>query len=195
MGEYVKLGGQRIKLGTCEDLYYVRYEQLKRLVFGMEKLGGNDEPEAYLKPEHGFRYRFPFPDEDEILLGMFNAYNRGYLVGVPMDFMADKEHKKICVSTACQNIYNVNHYITCPADKAWVKTCSDRSELAPLEIIQQKQVDGDLWVVCRCGWCGSAFRLPYEDAVKLTIYMPDDDFAVEVARRMLSGYGMEAILV
>ena len=28
MGEYITIDGVTVKLGTCEDLYYVRYSQL-----------------------------------------------------------------------------------------------------------------------------------------------------------------------
>ena len=48
MGEYVKLNDQIIKLGTCEDLYYARYHQIKDNLTMMTKVDGNDEPAAYL---------------------------------------------------------------------------------------------------------------------------------------------------
>ena len=54
MGEYatIKASGERVKIGTCKSLYYLRFDQ-RELV----------EPEAGW-PDI-YRYRFPFPDEDD----------------------------------------------------------------------------------------------------------------------------------
>jgi hypothetical protein len=60
MGEYAKYQGNEIKIGTCEDMYYLRYDQ-RRLV---RHLPGNVDPND---PETAcqLRFRFPWPDEDD----------------------------------------------------------------------------------------------------------------------------------
>ena len=95
MGEYVKLNDQIIKLGTCEDLYYARRDQIKDNLPLMSKVDGNDEPVGYLDPKNGYRYRFPFPDEDEQKLGTYEKFDRGLLVGVPYDILEGVEHDRI----------------------------------------------------------------------------------------------------
>ena len=131
MGEYVKFQNKIIKLGTCEDLYYGRFQQIKDNLALMQQVDGNDKPEQYLNPENGYRYRFPFPDEDGRKLGEYEKHERGLLIGVSYEVLTGVEHNKICKSTDCQGGYNVNHYIICPADPAFVPTCNQRTERAP----------------------------------------------------------------
>jgi len=198
MGEYIRLAsGEQIKLGTCEDLYYARFEQVQIAAHSAEKLDGNDNPSAYLEEKYGWRYRFPFPDEDEIPIGHFDKFDRGYIVPVPYKFYnEDFDHRDICVSTSVNGSYNVNQYVKCPADKEWVKTCSDRESHAPLEIVQQKQVEGKLWLIARCGWCRSKYRLPLGKAIEMIEVLKesgekyDRDYEKTIAKRILSGYGL-----
>ena len=58
MGEYAirKSDRQSIKIGTCEDMYYLRYEDQDKVT-----------PES--GSDFGFRWRIPFPSEDKILPG------------------------------------------------------------------------------------------------------------------------------
>ena len=65
MGEIISIEGTPVKLGTCEDLYYARYEEIERVVASgrTARREGNLAPAAYLTAA-GFRYRFPFPEED-----------------------------------------------------------------------------------------------------------------------------------
>jgi hypothetical protein len=72
MGEYAKRksDGQEIKIGTCEDMYYIRFEDR----FKVSPLDGNTDISR--EPE-GCRFRLPFPDEDNILPGDYEDFNRG----------------------------------------------------------------------------------------------------------------------
>ena len=58
MGEYAirKSDREPIKIGTCEDMYYLRFEDQAKVT--------PDECS-----EFGYRWRIPFPDEDHILPG------------------------------------------------------------------------------------------------------------------------------
>ena len=71
MGEYIILGKLgHFKLGTCEDLYYIRYHDLKAAVEREEThpVSGNLPPKVYLQGD--FRFRFPFPDGIRISRGI-----------------------------------------------------------------------------------------------------------------------------
>ena len=76
MGEYATRisDGERVKIGTCESLYYLRADQ-RHLVTGGD-LGTNPERDYW---PH-VRFRFPFPDEDEINPGEFEDHQRGLLI-------------------------------------------------------------------------------------------------------------------
>lgn len=69
MGEYAKLGNERIKIGTCESMYYLRWDDRRRVT-----------PESgSLNPARtdNLFWRLPFPDEDRIGPGGYDDYNRG----------------------------------------------------------------------------------------------------------------------
>ena len=62
MGEYAirKSDRESIKIGTCEDMYYLRYEDQNKVT--------PDECSGF-----GYRWRIPFPDEDHILPGEYDS--------------------------------------------------------------------------------------------------------------------------
>lgn len=73
MGEYATYRNEQIKIGTCEELYYLRAEQWPLVI---ADLGGCDEA-TYLKES---RFRFPWPDEDDIEPGCFKDHDRSCLL-------------------------------------------------------------------------------------------------------------------
>ena len=62
MGEYAirKSDRQSIKIGTCEDMYYLRFEDQDKVT-----------PES--GSDFGYRWRIPFPSEDNILPGDYDG--------------------------------------------------------------------------------------------------------------------------
>lgn len=62
MGEYAirKSDRESIKIGTCSDMYYLRYEDQDKVT-----------PDEY--SSFGCRWRIPFPDEDNILPGEYDS--------------------------------------------------------------------------------------------------------------------------
>jgi hypothetical protein len=72
MGEYANYGGQSIKIGTCEDMYYIRLDHLPWLT-------PEDNSLNFRNPEvlRELRFRFPFPDEDLLRPGGFSDHSRG----------------------------------------------------------------------------------------------------------------------
>lgn len=80
MGEYIKYRNREVKIGTCENLYYVSYQKyIEALSAGLlAKLDGNSYPKTYTDLSQEFRFRFPFPDEDKLKFGdIIEPYNRG----------------------------------------------------------------------------------------------------------------------
>jgi len=200
MGEYVKYHSEQIKIGTCEDLYYARYQDFVDNLPHFSYMDGNLQPSKYLKEEHGWRYRFPFPKEDGLGIGRYKDYDAGFHFCVPLEWSFQIEHQDVCASIKCKDGgYNVNNYIKCPNSKEWVKTCSNRYNDAPFEVIRQKQVEGNLWTVIRCSYCESAVRLDRKDAASLCRYIRgyhrpyglEDSrylYAREVIKRIIAGY-------
>ena len=69
MGEYAVHRKERIKIGTCESMYYLRYEDR----FKVAHESGNVDPSR----EMNLFWRLPYPDEDSNGPGNYREYNRG----------------------------------------------------------------------------------------------------------------------
>ncbi len=71
MGEYATRisDGERIKIGTCEEMLYLRYEDRAKV----RKVPGSLDAATTL----GLFWRLPFPDEDGILPGDYRTHGRG----------------------------------------------------------------------------------------------------------------------
>lgn len=94
MGEYIEYKREIVKLGTCESLYYSTYQQfISALRDGqLFHLANNDYPSNYARPDSGYRFRFPFPDEKGIPIGKYSDFDRG--VEVLMESNLFPEYKK-----------------------------------------------------------------------------------------------------
>ena len=68
MGEYARYQDEDIKIGTCENMYYLRIEDVHKV----EPIAGNVDP----RTDNDLRFRLPFPDEDANGPGT-GDYNRG----------------------------------------------------------------------------------------------------------------------
>ncbi|HXK37027.1 MAG TPA: hypothetical protein VJ553_05605, partial [Candidatus Paceibacterota bacterium] len=60
MGEYAMFGEREIKIGTCEDMYYLRADQVQSVRKTRAGHTNVSDPDV-LKV---VRFRFPWPDED-----------------------------------------------------------------------------------------------------------------------------------
>lgn len=83
MGEFAirKHDGEQIKIGTCEELFYLRYEDRGKI----DPLPGNVNPQT----DMGLYFRLPFPDEDQIRPGDYRDYRRGVRLALPADPYGD----------------------------------------------------------------------------------------------------------
>lgn len=169
MGEYVK----NIKLGTCENLYYTTFQELKRRV-------NNGFPASeYLDPKNGFRYRFPFPDEDhKNLFGKYDDYNRGVLFTFPKSVKIELGHDKIFfrsdMNLQIKDLRPFGFYIPCPQKGEGIVPIFDWEKISGVhmfEIVQQKQVEGELQTVVRCPYCGELCRLSLEEIANIVQYV------------------------
>lgn len=223
MGEYILLDGVPNKIGTCEDLYYCRYTDLVDwIAAGRASLAPNNEvPASYLAG--GYRFRFPFPDEDGLesaRLATYAAeYDRGVLIPYPVDLLTSEiEHRRAYAEFSPHGARHKGQWgyqtrawalLPCPLDAAdtrardyWphvealsapgfmqIQRYEDRGPW--VELVEQRPLDGQLVAVFRCPFCGTRWRLPQADAVKVAAYAQETAPELELAetmRRMLAGY-------
>lgn len=192
MGEYVK----DIKLGTCENLYYTTFQELKR------RTNKGFPAQEYLEPKNGFRYRFPFPDEDhKNMFGKYEDYNRGVLITIPkfreIEINHDKMFFRSDMNPQLKGLRPFGFYIPCPQKDDGITPIFDWDHIKNVhmfEIVQQKQVDGQLQTVIRCPYCGELCRLSLPEISKIVEYMRSSpqgyftDFQKEVIEIALKGY-------
>ncbi len=198
MGEYAKLKGTgaEVKIGTCENMYYLRHDQ-RRLV---APLWGSLDP-ADRETQEVIRFRFPWPDEDNIDPGEFADPFRRLRVDVPapeefehgiVQFIASSEGYNLCVP--------------CPEGPDQIEglTIHRNGFAGPAFLVQQAVRDDKLVGIMQC-ICGRSYRLPtLVDAAPVCEYLLDQaeqharekdtshaQWLIGVATRLRAGYGEE----
>lgn len=158
MGEYAMYAGQRIKIGTCEDMYYLRWDQ--RHIISPEE--GQVDP---TNPSHlaSIRFRFPWPDEDGRAPGDFENYGRAVAVD-GLKVPAEVEHHQV------QFRAEPGYLLSLP--------CPEGPQKSPAPVIHKNGWRGDVLLVqqalraeklvsiFQCGGCNAKFRI--EDVSQLT---------------------------
>ena len=207
MGEYILLDGQAVKLGTLESLYYVRFTDLVEWIDAgrAAPMAGNLPPAEYLRGQP-FRFRFPFPDEDlatdaQRLDAYGSNYDRGVVVIAPAGILDGVEHLDINHwVTAGDSRYGIAMFSPCPAgpdaDRGYMGVLKLGHKMVPdvtiITVKQQRPVDGRLWVVVGCAWCGALLRLDVEHAAQLAAHIsahyPGDALRQGIAERIMAGY-------
>lgn len=197
MGEYATLDGSAVKIGTCEDMYYLRWDQRDRIT-GYDFDGTE-------------RFRFPFPWEDGIEPGSFvDAFESFKLDG----FEPPTEVEHGTVQFTAPNGYLVS--LPCPegsetaytlgacepgANNGLHKVTVHRNGYGgPASLIQQAWRGGRLVGIAKCNGCGAIYRLEdgYEQAAAASIRSAADAATArgnangprlhEMADRLLAGY-------
>lgn len=170
MGEDAFYRDKLVKIGTCEEMYYLRAEQAQLVRRAPNSLDVNDDVVRF-----ALRFRFPWPDEDTILPGEFEkAFDRGhglYKLAVPDEV----EHRGVQFKTDHGYLLSV----PCPEseegrealEKAGLKVHKNGWR-GDVEVNAQKWLKADasgperLCTICRCGGCGAKYRLEtYEMAL------------------------------
>lgn len=147
--KYIKYKDKEVKIGIVENLYYTssrKYEKAYKEGL-LSTAATGISPEAYIRPNIGFCFRFPFPDEDKLPFGEIGNFPRDR--GVPVTIAPEgKDHH---INIRLKNI-----------------TGSD----SRLEIIQQKLVnsmnDGKLCLslVVRNPESGLSFRIEDDSDIR-----------------------------
>jgi hypothetical protein len=200
MGQYIKHNGESFKLGTCESCYYTTYQNmLAENQKGTLTDDGDGNAETYLKANSGYRFRFPFPDEDHVKFGEYpEDFDRGVFIKLLRDRLTDGWGKDYEDVTAWHNLNDDKELRV----KLTGKNPNNFEDFIKLEIVQQKSVDGLLWVVLRDPFTRNMFRVEPADVVELvnsiicSYINPDTRFSHvenpgfydEICSRIMAGY-------
>ncbi len=157
MGEYAQFKGEQIKIGTCEDMYYLRFDQ--RAMVTAERGSVNPVTDA-----EALRFRFPFPDEDGLEPGDGRFHENGYHRGIGVHgFTAQTDVEHYTVQFVAQAGYNVS--LPCPESSAYAADQPANIRMhrngcgAVVQLVAQRLIPGiGLVPILRCTACGTMWR-------------------------------------
>ena len=171
MGEYAQFKGEQIKIGTCEDMYYIRFDQ-RRLV---QPVPHSLDPVAEAEV---LRFRFPLPSEDGTAPGHYTAMPEG--LTIPGYTEAGGTHHPVHFSGP--NGYGLS--MPCPEGPEFVVAEGGRARIRPgagadglrvtlngsggrVQLVAHRYRPelGRLVPVLRCGGCGCLWRLEDQSEV------------------------------
>jgi hypothetical protein len=146
MAEFATYNDRRIQIGTCENLYGLRADQAHLV---SPAIDGHAIP---------WRFRFQFPDEDEIEPGAFADANRSVaVVGLAPPAALAAQHNK--VRFTAEQGYDAT--LPCPESgppPAGVRVARHGSGTA-VHLWQQTWRNGALATVLRCNACAVTWTL------------------------------------
>lgn len=163
MGEYAKYRGDKIKIGTCKSMYYLRYED-RNLV---EWIRGNVDASK----DAGLLWRLPFPDEDGRGPGNYDDYGRGIRLRRGDEWLRcpelAAEHGQVQMRHECGYLLNVPcyHGEKLPHGVQWNGRAGGFYELAHVK----NTAEGVLPVI-RCRFCRKAWRCEWAEVLE---WIPD----------------------
>lgn len=159
MGEYATYKGNSIKIGTCEDMYYIRYEDREKVL--------PEENSLDCSKELDLRWRLPFPDEDDLEPGQYKIYNRGEILNGFADPYTIKDVGIIQVSHEIGLLINLPcyHGEKMPEIKGdGVKVFwNGKSPAYALTAIKNTEIGCNPIVSCR--FCQTAWRHEWKDVL------------------------------
>lgn len=157
-----KSDGQRIKIGTCESMYYLRFSQRADVDYRWPAL--SDDPEK-LDP---FLYRFPDPKEDGIKPGEYESAWGGVKLSIPgfWQDLAGVEHGIIQATDTRRLGYLFN--LPCPEGNPDLykgeygkgPRIHRNGGTTTVTIVAQRYYAGHLALVVSCAGCERSIRLP-----------------------------------
>lgn len=101
MGEYIIHNENTVQIGFYEDPYFASYQALKREKANISRAPGCPSLDHYLDEKNGYRYRFPFPWEDDVEIGAHMYSDYGYAIEVHRFWPTKDIHKDIPVQLSC----------------------------------------------------------------------------------------------
>lgn len=148
MGEFAIYNGEEIKIGTCEDMLYLRPDQIHLV------------RSSALSDLTSIRFRFPFPQEDKVEPGAFSNPFYGFPVQAEVPAEADSIHDKIQLKDTSNR--GILVMLPCPYSvegKASGIKYGYNGYQGPSKIVQQRAWAGVWATVMHCGACDGLYRL------------------------------------
>lgn len=162
MGQYYN--GE--KIGTCENMYYMRLAQAEKLAAAGARDDDGIKFSEYLT-DNTTRWRLPWPDEDGrekagLLYSDVSDFERYYELQVPQDV-------KINHTAKCYQGNGHNVFLPCIHSEEWDKVAAAGVKLSHGTHYQKIQCmydairDGERAILFECSVCGNLQRMAADD--------------------------------
>lgn len=162
MGEYAHYQGESVKIGTCENMYYLRDDQ-RHLITGYDFESTLDRD----------RFRFPFPDEDDRTPGQYADYDRS--IEIP-GYMPENDYPIEEPAVGPIRVVQQGHR---------------EGELRTIVVDSSDRYGGQRFQLSKYEAMRAAIKLLEYSCQHEAPQYHDGGFYHELAKRMLAGYGVE----
>lgn len=178
MGEYARYKGDEIEIGTCSDMYYLRWEDRNRV----QALPGNVDPAR----DDGLRFRLPFPDEDHLEPGDYDPF-RGLVLTRFSDPTTAADPGTIQLKHECGLLVNVAcyHGEQLPAKSDELKAFWNGMSPSFYELVFVKTTAEGVFPIVQCRYCRNMYRYEWADIID---YIPEG----ELKRRLSIHFPMNS---
>ena len=147
MGEYAKLKStsEEVKIGTCENMYYLRFEDRHKVIYDYSFTG--------------YRFRLPFPDEDIELTSYFDDIYKAHYQD-HKGLIQLKHESGLMINAACYHGYKLPDNNDSKDLKAFFNGASmSNFELSQVKIqLNEETKVKELIPIVRCKHCKMPFR-------------------------------------
>lgn len=159
MGDYLKNGA---KIGTCGQAYYATKKAL-------EAVRHDEEAAAYLNPENGCSFAFPFPEYDGKAVGEISNFHDGeradYFFKLPK---GSGIHGTITHHIHPKGAEGINLFIPCPYSAGSNTSRNFNPEFETFRLTSEKYENGKIRVMVECVYCGEK-QLLTDSEIKMAI--------------------------
>lgn len=186
MGEYaIRSDGQKIKIGTCPNMYYLRIEDAHTLTPIRQSVDPAQTPDLL--------FRLPYPDEDDLQPGTYAEYNRTlqlyrdvegqhFTEDYCPDYLAEGDnigYMQLFHASGLMANVRCYHRTKLPelGDEASVHWVKQTPTLALYAVM--RTADGSVIPITRCNHCGSCWRDTWENILP---FVPDQEMRARLAK-------------
>lgn len=162
MGEFATRtsDGKRVKIGTCEMMYYLRYDDRDMV---QHEEGNVDAARAV-----NLFWRLPFPDEDNDPIGQYRVYNRGLLLPgfEPAETSEDTGIMQATHEAGLLINIKCYHGIKLPESSSEVQFHFNGKDPDAFELAFIKNTAVGIRYTVRCKWCDRMWSYDFQDIEK-----------------------------
>lgn len=182
MAENVIYKREEVKIGTAESLNYTSYQKYVTALRTCQLSRAENclDPRAYAKPDSGFLFRFPFPDEDHLPFGQLG--DQEYFRSLPINISSELMTKLMDDNQPHQaGTIKLSH-------QKFVHALDDGKEMLAI-VVRVPELSQPIRIEDK-----ESIRLLGDEIIMLNARagktMQEHNDLVTVAERVLAGYGL-----